>query len=97
MTTAAGAIPVLRNGTVFAADVPAFAVEIVRVTGRTVGCVLGIGPGNIAADTIAVAAFTAWIPAVITRVVPLRRGLMAKAGWRPAVGGMTHVALFGCV
>ena len=92
VTSAAGAIPVLFDGTIFAANVPAIAFEIIRVTGGAIRRVLGIGPGNSSAYYIAVAAGAAWIPAVIARVVPLRA--MAEAGWRPAIGGMTHVALF---
>ena len=72
-----------------------FAFEIIRVTGSAVRRVLGIGPGNIAADTIAVAAGTAWIVPVIPRVVPPRA--MTEAGRRPAIRDMTDVALFGRV
>jgi len=38
---AAAAIHVLRDGTVFAADVIAFASEITLMTGRAERCVLG--------------------------------------------------------
>ena len=71
------------------------AFEIIRVTGGAVRCVLGVGPGDIAADSWAVAAVTAWVSAVIARVIPLRA--VAEAGRRPAIGGMTHIALLGRV
>ncbi len=93
MTSAAGAVLVLCDGTIFTTNVLTFASEIIRVTGGAERLVLGIGPGNSSAYYIAVAAVTAWIPAVITGIVPLRA--MAEAGWRPATGGMADVALFG--
>ena len=42
-----------------------------------------------------VAAGTAWVIAVIARVVALR--VMAEVGRRPAIGGMAHIALCGSV
>lgn len=92
MTTAAGAILVLCDGTVFTTDMIPFAFEITGMTGRTERCVLGPGPGDVSTDGSAVAAVTARIPSVIARVVALR--IMGEAGRCPAVGGMTHVALF---
>lgn len=91
MAATAAAIHVLCDRTVFAADVPALAFEIARMTGRTERRVLGPGPGNTGADGVAVAAVTARIPAVITRVVALR--VMAEAGRCPAIGGVAGVAL----
>ena len=92
MAATASAIPVLRDGTVFTTDMIAFAFEITGMTGRTERCVLGPGPGDVSTDGSAVAAVTARIPSVIARVVALR--IMGEAGWCPAAGGMTHVALF---
>lgn len=73
----------------------AFAFEIVRVTGGTVRRVLRVGIRNRSAYGTTVTCVTARVPAVIARVVSL--WAMAEAGWRPAVGGMTHVALYGRV
>lgn len=95
MTAAPGAILVLCHGTILAANVLVFAIEVIRVTGGAKRCVLGIGPGNGSAYHVAVAADAARIIAVIARVVSLRT--MVEAGWRPAIGDMTHVTLFSCV
>lgn len=50
VTTAAGAIPVLRYGTVLAANVITFAFEIISVAGRAERRVLGKAPGNSTTD-----------------------------------------------
>jgi len=90
----ATAVPVLLYRSVFAADMIAFAFEIVSMTGRAEGCVLGPGPGNGRAYRIAVTAVTARVSSVVSRVVSIR--IMAETGWRPAVGGMADVALCRC-
>ena len=92
MTTAAGAILVLCDCTIFTANVIAFAFEIIRMASSAERLVLGKRPGNSAADNRAVTGCTTWIHAVIARVVPSRT--MGEAGRCPAVGGMTNVALF---
>lgn len=91
MTAATGAIPVLRNGTVFTADMIAFAFKIVRMTGRTVRGVLRPGIRNCIIYGTAVTCATARIIAMVTGVVPC--WIMAEAGRRPAIGGMTGIAL----
>ena len=68
-----------------------FAFEIIRMTGRTVRSVLRPAIRNRIVYGTAVAGGTAWIIAVIARVVPL--GTMAEAGWCPAISGMTLVTL----
>ena len=72
-----------------------FAIEIIRMTGRTVRSVLRPAIRNCIVYGTAVAGGTAWIDAVIAWVVSL--GTMAEAGRRPAIGGMTDVALESCV
>lgn len=94
VTTATGAIPVLRDRTVFSTNVIPFAVEIVRVTGRTIRSVLRPPIWNRCADGITVARIATRIPSVIAWVVALR--VMAEVGRRPAIGGMTNVTLRGC-
>ena len=91
MTSASGAILVLCDRAVFAANVIPFSFEIICVTGRTERLVLGKWPGNSSTDNRAVAAGAAWIIPVIPWVVPL--WAMAETGRRPAIGGMAHVAL----
>ncbi len=95
MTSAAGAIRVLRDGTVLAAPVLAFAFEIIRVTGGAARLVSGLAPRHSSAHHLAVAAVTAPLPPVITGLAPLRP--IAEAGWRPAIRGMARVTLFGRV
>jgi len=94
MTSTASAILVLRDGTVFATYMISFAFEITGMAGRTEGCVLRPGPGNVAADGVAVAARTARVPAVIARVESV--GIMAENSRRPAVCRMAYIALLGC-
>lgn len=94
MTSTAAAIFVLRNGAVFSADMVTLPFEIVSMTGGTEWGVLGPGPGNVAADGIAVAAGTTRVIAMIARVVPV--GIMTENGRRPAVRRMTYIALLGC-
>lgn len=91
MASTAGAIPVLCDRTIFTAPVFIFTFKVIRVTGGAERRVLGIGPGNGSAYHVTVAADAARIIAMIARVVPV--GVMTEAGWRPAIGGMTHVAL----
>ena len=91
VTTAAGAIPVLRDRTVFTTNMIPFAFEIIRMTGRAVRSVLRPAIRNCIVYGTTVAGGTAWIIAVIARVAPL--GTMAEAGRCPAIGGMTGVAL----
>lgn len=93
MAATAAAIPVLCDGTVFTTDMIPFSFKITGMTGRTERCVLGPGPGTVSANCSTVAAVAARISSVIARVVTLR--VMAETGWRPAVGGMTGVALCG--
>ena len=94
VTTATGTIFILRHGTVLAANVVTFAFEIISVTGRAERCVLRPAIRNRIVYGTAVAGGTAWIIAVIARVVP--RGV-AEVGRCPAIGGMTFVALESCV
>jgi len=94
MTSTAAAIFVLRNGPIFSADMVTLPFEIVSMTGGAEGRVLRPGPGNITADSITVAAVTAWVISVVTRVVPV--GIMTENGRRPAVRRMTYIALLGC-
>jgi hypothetical protein len=91
VTAATSAILVLLNGAIAAADVAAFALKVIRMTGGAEGCVLGEGPGYRGAYGRAVTGITARVPAVIARIVSIR--VMAEDGRRPAVGGMTYVAL----
>jgi len=93
MTATTGTISVLRDSTVIAANVVPFTFEIICMTGGTVGRVLGPGPGDITANGITMAPVTARVSPVVARVVSIR--IMIKVSRRPAVGGMTHVALFG--
>jgi hypothetical protein len=93
VTTAAGTIPVLCDCTIFAANVIAFAFEIIRMTGSTVRSVPQPAIRNSSAYGTTVTCVTAWVVAVIAWVVS--PATMAEAGRRPAVGGMTHVALYG--
>ena len=74
-STAAAAILVLGNGTVFAADVISFSSEITFMTARAVGCP-SVGPGKIVAipdkgrKIRGVAAFTgSFTRSVVTRVL----------------------------
>lgn len=90
-STAAAAIPVLRDGTVFTTNMITFALEIIRMTGGTIRFVLGPAPGNSGADGIAVAAGTTRVIAMIARVVPVR--IMAEVGRGPAVRRMAYVTL----
>jgi hypothetical protein len=94
VTTAAAAIPVLRDRAVFAADMVPLALEIIRVAGGTEGCVLGEGPGYRGAYSRAMTAVTARVPAVISRVVSVR--VVTENGRCPAVRRMAYVALLGC-
>ena len=94
MTTAAGAILVLCDRTIFAANVIPFAFEIIRVAGGAERLVLRPAIRNRIVYGTAVAGGTAWIIAVIARVVP--RGV-AEVGRCPAIGGMTFVALESCI
>jgi hypothetical protein len=94
VTTAAGAISILRDCTIFATNMIPFAIEIICVTGSAERLVFWEGPGNSATDNIAMAGCTTRVHAVIARVVPSRT--MAEADWRPAVGGMTNVTLLDC-
>lgn len=91
MTAATAAVLVLLNGAIAAADVAAFALKVIRMTGGAEGCVPGEGPGYRGAYGRAVAGITARVPAVIARVASIR--VMAEDGRRPAIGGMTQVAL----
>ena len=91
MASTSRAILVLCDGTVFAANVLVLTFESVSVTGGAKRLVLGKRPGNSCADNRSMAGVTAGIFTVIARVVPV--GVMTEAGWRPAIGGMTHVAL----
>jgi len=91
VTATAAAIHVLCDGTIFAANMPAFAFEVTRMTGRTERCVLRPWPGNAGTDSSAMAAVTAWIPAVIAGVVAV--GVVAEIARCPGIGGMTGVAL----
>jgi len=95
VTSTSGTIFVLCDGPVFATNVIPFAFEIIRMTGSAERLVLGKWPGNSATDNRAVTGYTAWIHAVVARVVPC--GTMGEAGWHPATGGMAHIALFGGV
>jgi len=92
MTATTGTISVLRDSTVIAANVVPFTFEIICMTGGTVGRVLGPGPGDVTANGITMAPVTARVSPVVARVVSIR--IMIKVSRRPAVGGMTHVALF---
>lgn len=94
MTSAAGAIPVLFDSTGLSANVIAFRFEITRMTGSTIRCVSAPGVHKRIVYTIAVAAATAWICIVVTRVVILIRVIrvMAEVG-RPVVCCMTHITL----
>ena len=65
--------------------------EIVRMTGRTVRGVLRPGIRNRIIYGTAVTCATAWIIAMITGVVPGR--VMTETGRRPAISGMTGIAL----
>lgn len=94
MTSTPGAIPVLCDGSAFAANVFAFRLEIIRMAGSAVGCVLGPAIRNRSADRTTVAGSTARVPSVVSRIFPSR--VMAETGRRPSVGGMTQVALYGC-
>jgi len=91
VTATAAAILVLCDRTVFATNVPAFAFEVTRMTGRTERCVLRPRPGNGGADGSAVAAVTTRVPAVIAGVVAV--GVVAEVARCPGIGGMTGVAL----
>ena len=91
VTAATAAILVLLNGAIAAADVAGLAFEVIRMTGRAEGCVPGEGPGYRGAYGRAVTGITARVAAVIARVIPIR--VMAEDGRRPAVRGMTYVAL----
>jgi hypothetical protein len=93
MTSTTGAIPVLCDGSVVAANVFAFTLEIIRMAGSAEGCVLRPGIRNRSADRTTVAGSTAWVPSVVSRIFPLR--VMTEAGRRPGPGGMTQVALCG--
>ena len=97
VTTTAGTVLVLFDRAVFAAPVLVFSFEVIRVTAGTerrvpqfIGIVVTI---DTRAYRPSVTAITPWIPAVIARIVPLFA--VTEVGRRPAVGGMTHVALFG--
>ena len=94
VTTAAATVLVFCDCAVFAAVVIVLALEVIRMAGGTERLVLGKWPGNVGADCIAVAALTAWIAAMVTRVIALTT--VAEVSRRPAPGRMTHVALFGC-
>jgi len=94
VTSTITAIPVLCDGSVFAANVFTFRLEIIRMTGSTEGCVLGPGIRNRSAYRTTVAGITARVPSVVSRIFPLP--VMAETGGRPSVGGMTQVALYSC-
>ena len=96
---------VLLYRTVFTASVVAFTFKIIRVAGGTERRVLGFPGGpplhtiRTAADRRTVAAITPRIPAVIAQFI-FNKGtvrVMTEIGRRPAIGGMTHIALVGCV
>lgn len=70
-----------------------FPFEITGMAGRAEGRVLRRGPGNVAADGIAVATVTTWVSAVITRVVSV--GIMTENGRRPAIRRVAYIALLG--
>ena len=70
-----------------------FSLEIIRMAGSTERCVLGRGPGNGAANGVTVAPITPRIPSVVAGIVSIE--IMTKAGWCPAIGGMTYIALLG--
>lgn len=67
------------------------AFKIVRVTGRAVWGVLRPAIRNRIVYGAAVTCAAAWIIAMVTGVVP--GWIMAEAGRRPAIGGMTGIAL----
>ena len=92
VTSTATAVLVLRDSAVLPANMFIFSLEIIRMAGSAEGCVLGRGPGNGAANGVTVAPSAPRIPSVVARIVTL--GTMAKDGWCPAIGGMTHIALF---
>ena len=92
MTSTTGTIFILFDSAVLPANMSTFPLEIIRMAGSAEGCVLGRGPGNGAANGATVAPSAPRIPSVVARIVTL--GTMAKDGWCPAIGGMTHVALF---
>ncbi len=105
VTTTVATTLVLLYRTIFTASVVAFAFKIIRVAGGTEGRVLGFPGGpplhtiRTAADRRTVAAITPRIPAVITQFI-FDKGtvrVMTEIGRRPAICGMTHIALVGCV
>jgi len=105
VTTTVATTLVLLYRTIVTASVVAFAFKIIRVAGGTEGRVLGFPGGpplhtiRTAADRRTVAAITPRIPAVITQFI-FDKGtvrVMTEIGRRPAIGGMTHIALVGCV
>ena len=93
MASTATAIFILRNSAAIAANVISFTFEIIRMAGCAEGSVLRPGPGNVTANGITVAAVTTRVVPMVARIVSLR--VVVEAGRCPAVGGMTHVALFG--
>ena len=105
VATAFSTIFVPRDRAVSAAVVIAFAFKIIRVAGSTERRVLGFPGGpplhtiRTAADCRTVAAITPRILAVVAQFI-FDKGtvrVMTEIGWRPAIGGMAHIALVGCV
>ena len=91
MTSIASAILVLFDSAAFSAIVSTFRFEIIRMTGRTEGCILAKWIIKWQVYTRAVASDAPQVSPVVARVAPL--SVMAEDVWCPAVCCMTHVTL----
>ena len=93
VTAAAGTILVLRYRAVLAAYMFTFTLKIVGMTGRTERRVLGPSIRNHSTYRTTVTSAATRLSSVPARVVSV--GVVTEIGWRPAVGAMTYVALYG--
>lgn len=90
--TATATILVLFDSTASSAIMIPFTFKITLMTGSAERRVSGRGIYKRYTYTITVATDTAWINSMITRVIPL--AVMTEDGRRPAVCGMTAIALY---
>ena len=98
MTSTASAILVLFDSTAFAANVFTFGLEITCMTGSAIDCISlrgsirRTGVWEVSVYGCTMTASAARIASVISGVAPI--WTMAEVGWCPAIGRMTHVALY---
>ena len=96
MTSAASAVLVLFDRAALSTKVFIFGFEVIRMATGAGWCVYKLIRIIVTIDTATyrsfMAAITARVFSVIAGVISVT--VMAKAGWYPAVCGVTHVALF---